>query len=109
MRARVRSIVFALFAAVLTACNAHDTPTHPEEACAISCASKATRCTQDECARGCNLTLDRIIEREEDRVISCVARASGACNDATWSTCATDIGPHVDGGPPPPPPAPDDW
>jgi hypothetical protein len=109
MRARVRSIVFALFAASLTACNAHDAPTHPEEACAVSCTAKVTKCTADECARGCNLTLDRIVEREEDHVLACVAGAHTPCNDSTWSACATDIGPHADGGPPAPPPAPDDW
>jgi hypothetical protein len=109
MRPGVRSIVLALSSVAVVACTPHDAPTHPEEACAYACAAKATSCTSSECARGCNLTLDRIIEREEDHVIACVAKATTPCNDSTWAVCATDIGPHADGGPPPPPPPPAEW
>jgi hypothetical protein len=61
-----------------------------------------------QCARGCNLVLDRLAEREGDRVLACVAASAVACDDRLWSRCATRIGPHADGGPPPPAPPADD-
>jgi hypothetical protein len=84
------------------ACLAKAPPSTVEETCGKACQSRA-RCSETECTRGCNLTIDRIAEREEDRVIDCVARA-GSCVDATWAHCATWLGPHADGGPPAPPP-----
>ncbi|MGH7439588.1 MAG: hypothetical protein ACRENE_28190 [Polyangiaceae bacterium] len=59
------------------------------------------------CARGCNLVIDRLVEREGDGVVTCVARTQGDCGDRTWARCAAHVGPHVDGGPPPPSPPPE--
>jgi hypothetical protein len=87
----------------LAACVAKSPPSTVEETCGAACASKLPRCSETECTRGCNLTLDRIAEREEDRVLDCVGRA-GSCADDSWARCATRVGPHADGGPPPPPP-----
>lgn len=91
----------------LAACMAKAPPSTVEETCGVACASRAPRCDTTGCTRGCNLTIDRIAEHEEGRIIDCVAR-SGACDDATWAHCATWIGPHADGGPPAPPPPQDD-
>lgn len=79
-------------------------PRGPETACAASCASRAPECGPDRCRRGCNLVLDRLVEREGDGVVACVARTGGACDDRTWARCAARVGPHADGGPPAPPP-----
>jgi hypothetical protein len=89
------------------ACNAESPPRGPEETCAKACASRAAQCSSHECARGCNLVLDRLVEHEGDRVVACVARAKAPCDDRRWAYCATRVGPHADGGPPAPPPPPD--
>jgi hypothetical protein len=100
--------VISFVAIVVGACNAHDAPRTPEETCVAACSERATRCSDDECKRGCNMSLDRIIEREYGNVVACVAKATGACDDPLWAKCATLIGVHADGGPPGPPPPPDD-
>ena len=94
----------ALLLLFLAACNSNTAPRTPEETCVASCGAR-TKCSDDECARGCNLSLDRLIEREGDAVVACVASA-GACADTAWAKCATRVGVHADGGPPAPPPAP---
>jgi hypothetical protein len=95
------SLVLALS---LGSCNAESPPRGPEETCAKACEAHASRCTRHECARGCNLVLDRLAEGEGDNVIACVAGAKGACDDRAWARCATRVGSHADGGPAAPPP-----
>jgi hypothetical protein len=78
-----------------------------EQACAVACARSArggaARCSDPQCARGCNLVLDRLVENEGGHVLACV-ETSSSCDDRTWAACATRIGVHADGGPPAPPP-----
>lgn len=93
----------ALFLFVLAACKGNDVPRTPEEVCRSGCEARAKQCSDDDCAIGCNLSLDRLIERETDHVLACVARAKD-CNDARWAECATLVGAHADGGPAAPPP-----
>ena len=95
----------ALLIVCLAACQASSAPRSPEETCAAACTGRAPRCTHDQCLVGCNLALDRIIEHEMNTVLDCVAKNEArACDDPLWAHCATDIGPHADGGPPAPPP-----
>ena len=98
----------SLAALLVAACNAHDTPRTPEETCVAACSERAPRCSNDECRRGCNMSLDRIIEREHGNVVACVAKDKGACDDLLWAKCGTLIGVHADGGPPAPPLPPKD-
>lgn len=77
----------------------------PIDTCVRSCKSRASRnCSEGECMRGCEFVLDRLLEREGDNVIACVARRPRRCTDTVWADCAAHIGVHADGGPPPPPP-----
>jgi len=92
-----RALIFIFFVACK---GAQD----PEERCAEKCAH-ATQCSDRECARGCAFVLDRIVEREDNAVLACVARAK--CDDPGWAECAAKIGPHADGGPGPPEHLPD--
>jgi hypothetical protein len=87
---------------VLGACHPASPARGVEASCAEACGSRAPRCGEVACARGCNLVIDRLVEREGDKVIACVAGAGASCDDRTWARCAARIGPHVDGGPPPP-------
>jgi hypothetical protein len=80
-----------------------------------ACETRLDGCSPRECRRGCNLVVDRIIQREGDRVLACVARAvaaaqreAPACGDRAWARCAVLLGPYADGGPPAPPPPRDD-
>lgn len=103
--------LLSFVAMCITACNAHDTPRTPEETCVAACSERAPRCSTDECRRGCNMSLDRIIEREHGTVVACVAKdvgAGGACDDLLWAKCGTLVGVHADGGPPAPPLPPKD-
>jgi hypothetical protein len=50
------------------------------------------------------MILDRIVERESEKVIVCVASGPRRCTDVVWADCAAHVGPHADGGPPGPPP-----
>jgi hypothetical protein len=78
--------------------------------CRHSCEQHASKqCSENECERGCEFILDRIVERESDKVVACVARGSRRCSDVVWADCAVRVGVHADGGPPPPPPPPEDW
>jgi len=98
---------FVLFLAV--ACQAQSPPSGFEAACARACATRATQCSETQCARGCNLILDRLAEHEGGHVLACVAASvstGASCDDRAWAHCATRVGPHADGGPPPPPPPP---
>ncbi len=103
----IRAALAAVVALAL-ACNAQSSPRGPEETCAKACATRARACTSGECARGCNLVLDRLVEREGEAVIACLAAAPAPCDDRAFGRCAARIGPHADGGPPAPAPPPDD-
>ena len=105
MRPRVSAVSGPLLCFVaLVACRASDPPNRPEETCARACAERARAvCTEGECERGCRLALDRLVEKEGERVLSCVATAKNRrCNDLLWADCAARVGAHADGGPPPP-------
>jgi hypothetical protein len=57
--------------------------------------------------------LDRLVEREQPRLIACVARSSASasatrCDESIFADCAARVGPFADGGPPPPKPPSDD-
>lgn len=81
----------------------------PIDTCVKSCNERASRqCSEAECARGCEFILDRIIEKEGDNVLACVARTPRRCTDIVWADCAAHIGDHADGGPPAPPPPQDE-
>ena len=101
---------FILLLVVSGSCKAVEPTNKPIETCKRSCNSRASRqCSDNDCERGCEMILDRIIEREADHVINCVGRQSRKCGDVVWAECAAMIGPHADGGPPPPSPPPEDW
>jgi len=77
--------------------------------CVATCVKRASRqCSEDECRRGCEFILDRLLEKEGDNVVACVARAPRRCTDVVWADCAAKIGVHADGGPPAPPPPTDE-
>ena len=79
------------------------------EGCAGQCKARLSRnCSESECYRGCEFILDRILEKESDNVIACVARTPRRCTDVVWAECAARIGVHADGGPPVAPPLPDE-
>src|SRR4051812_22538630 len=87
------------------ACRVFEPTNKPLDGCRHSCVSKAKRqCTEDQCERGCELILDRILEREGEHVIDCVASTPRRCTDVVWADCAARVGAHADGGPPGPPP-----
>ena len=86
-------------------CRVLEPSNKPLDACRRSCESKAKKQSADhECERGCELILDRLVEREGERVIACVAASPRRCTDVVWADCAARVGPHADGGPPGPPP-----
>ena len=77
--------------------------------CVRSCTARASRyCSLSECERGCEFILDRIVEKESENVLACVARTPRRCSDVVWADCAAKIGVHADGGPPVAPPLPDE-
>lgn len=95
--------------AVVAACRSVSAPGTPVETCVRACTTRAElECSESECSRGCEFILDRLIEREGDHVVDCVARAHRRCDDIVWADCAAKIGPHADGGPPAPLPPPED-
>jgi hypothetical protein len=91
----------ALWAAA-GACFVHDPPHGVEETCAVACEANASRCTVEECRRGCNMVIDRLVEGEMGAVLACIASSSAKCGDVAWARCGARIGPHSDGGPPAP-------
>ena len=92
------------------ACRAMEPTNKAIDGCIKRCTQKASRnCSEGECERGCEMILDRIIERESHHVIACVARQTRRCADVVWAECASNIGAHADGGPPGPPPPAEDW
>lgn len=81
----------------------------PIDGCVRSCKARASQqCSESECYRGCEFILDRILEKESDNVLACIARTSRRCTDVVWADCATKIGVHADGGPPVAPPLPEE-
>lgn len=77
----------------------------PLDHCRRSCESRAKKqCTESQCERGCEMILDRLVEREGENVIGCVASSPRRCTDVVWADCAARVGAHADGGPPGPPP-----
>jgi hypothetical protein len=107
MHVSMRVFLLLLLVGAPFACRVFDPPNRPLDTCRRSCEAKASRqCNEGECERGCEMILDRIIEREADNVIACVAAGSRRCGDVVWADCAAHIGAHADGGPPAPgPPA----
>jgi hypothetical protein len=99
----------ALFlVAALASCVAQAPTPGPEARCADACVAKAHACTTAACARGCRLVLDKLVEREGEHVLACVARAKGTCDEMTFADCAAQAGPYAGGGPAPPRPPSDD-
>lgn len=102
--ARRIGLVSVLVLAPLS-CRALEPSNRPIDGCVASCEAKASRrCTAALCERGCEMILDRIVERESERVIACVANGTRRCTDVVWADCAARVGPHADGGPPGPMP-----
>jgi len=105
-------IVLAVLAvlSIVAACHAVEPTNKPIDTCVRACNAKASRqCSEAQCERGCEFILDRLIEREGDTVVRCVATSPRRCTDVVWADCAAHVGPHLDGGPPgPPPPAEED-
>jgi len=88
------------------ACQVPSSPPRPDDLCIQACTRTIARCDLVGCTRGCQLSLDRLVEREGDHVLACVRASSASCDDALWASCAARIGPHADGGPPAPPAGP---
>ncbi|MFO0737082.1 MAG: hypothetical protein U0270_14435 [Labilithrix sp.] len=87
------------------ACRIYEPSNKPLDNCHRRCVEQAKRqCSDDECWRGCEFILDRLIEREGQHVIACVAKGNRRCTDVVWADCATRVGYHADGGPPGPAP-----
>jgi hypothetical protein len=108
-----RGCVFSVSAgALFLACQMQSSPPRPDDLCVHTCVTTIPQCTETGCTRGCQLSLDRLIEPEGDHVLACVRKGvtSAApnsygyvlCDDALWASCAARIGPHADGGPPAP-------
>jgi hypothetical protein len=98
-----------VFVGAVFSCRALEPANRPLDRCRASCEAKAKRqCTAAQCERGCEMILDRILEREGENVIACVAKGPRICTDVVWADCASHIGVHADGGPPGPAPATDD-
>ncbi|HVH41087.1 MAG TPA: hypothetical protein VM925_02055 [Labilithrix sp.] len=90
-------------------CRVLEPSNKPLDGCRRSCEAKAKRqCTDAQCERGCEMILDRIVEREGENVLACVAAGPRRCTDVVWADCAARVGAHADGGPPGPPPPPDE-
>ncbi len=104
------SVASAAFALALVACLQHgetNSPVRgPEASCAEACRDRAPSCSDSQCARGCRIMMDRLVEHEQPRLIACVARAAKApkatCDETIFADCAVRVGPMADGGPPPP-------
>jgi hypothetical protein len=105
MRTWATSAIVAGALAAAAACGSFAPANRPEARCHQACLSRAgAKCTEEACVRGCRFVLDRLIEREGDNVVGCVARNKGGCADPVWAECAARVGRLADGGPPGPPP-----
>lgn len=95
----------ATLAQAIYGCRVGVPTNRPIETCVKACNTRASRqCSESQCERGCEFILDRLIEKEMDNVIACMARTVRSCTDVVWADCAAHVGVHADGGPPPPPP-----
>jgi hypothetical protein len=110
MRDFVLAMLLLPVGLALFGCPAAARPPNPIEQCTALCQSEAGKaCSESECARGCELVLDRIVERETKGIVACVGKSRRRCSDTAWAECASLVGPHADGGPPAlPPPDPFD-
>lgn len=109
--ALIASVVLVGLAVGLSSasCRVFEPSNKPIDACRRSCETKAKKqCTETQCERGCEMILDRLVEREGERVIGCVAASPRRCTDVVWADCAAKVGVHADGGPPGPPPPPEE-
>jgi hypothetical protein len=104
----MKSLSFAWLAIALAACSPEVPTPGPEARCADACVAKAHACSSVQCARGCQLVLDKLVKHEGARVLACVARAARTCDDMTFADCAARSGPYANGGPAPPRPPSDD-
>ncbi len=109
----VRSLLTMALSLALGACMQHGEtngpPPGPEASCADACRARAPSCSDVQCARGCRVMLDRLVEHEQPGLIACVARSSAKrCDESVFAECAARVGPFADGGPPPPKPPSDD-
>lgn len=105
MRRFLLLLVLVLAPIAPQACRIFEPANKPLDNCHQRCVEMAKReCSDDECWRGCEFILDRLVEREGKRVIACVANGARRCTDVVWADCAARQGPHADGGPPGPPP-----
>lgn len=81
--------VFALAGALVfssASCRVFEPSNKPIDGCRRSCEAKAKRqCTDAQCERGCELILDRLVEREGENVIACVASSPRRCTDVVWA------------------------
>lgn len=80
----------------------------PDVACADVCKKRIVGCSEHECDRGCAFVLDRLVEHEQETVLSCIER-SKKCTDGEWAECAAHVGAHIDGGPGVPEPLPTEY
>ncbi len=105
MTVLARIACLAALAFTLVACRALEPTNRPVDTCIKACTARAARsCSESECNRGCEMILDRLVEKETDTVVGCVARRPRRCTDVVWAECAAMVGPHLDGGPPGPSP-----
>jgi hypothetical protein len=105
------TVALALVGALaLFACIPEHPAPGPEARCADACTSGVHACTPAQCARGCRLVLDKLVEHEGSRVVACLARSTATrpCDDMTFAECAARTGPYADGGPAPPRPPSDE-
>lgn len=101
--ARLAGSALAVSILTMAACHSMVPPNPPEQTCETACRERASSvCTTDECAKGCNFVLDRVIEHEAKVVVACMARSTRGCTSTVWAECAVRVGPRVDGGPPAP-------
>jgi len=99
-------VPFAVTAGLVVACSAPRSAERPDDACAAECQRRIARCGATACVRGCQLSLDRLVEHEGEAVLACVERSAAPCDDWLWAECAARVGIHADGGPPAPEPGP---
>ena len=101
--ARLAWSALAVSAVAIAACHSMVPPSSADQKCERTCRARASSvCSADECAKGCSLALDRVIEHETDTVIACVARSTRSCSITVWAECGVRVGPRLDGGPPAP-------